>query len=70
MYQNGLTMYDTITSYRPKDPVTREEAAKLVGQLFEVLLFEQVDKGFNCNFTDSTKFDPTLVAHIAKVCQR
>ena len=70
MYENGLTMYNTTTTYRPNDFVTREEAAKLVGQLFEVLRFEQTDKGFNCNFTDSAKFDPTLTAHIAKVCKR
>ncbi|MDR0369797.1 MAG: hypothetical protein LBH96_04775 [Candidatus Peribacteria bacterium] len=30
MYTNGLTMYDTTTSYRPNDFLTREEAAKLI----------------------------------------
>ena len=70
MYENGLTMYDTTSSYRPNDLVTREEAAKLIGQLFEVLVFEQTDKGFNCAFTDAAKFDPTLASHIAQVCKR
>jgi len=68
MYENGLTMYNTIATYRPNDFVTREEAAKLVGQLFEVLRFEKIDKGFNCNFVDRAKFDPTLADHIQKVC--
>ena len=63
-------MYSTTTTYRPDDLVTREEAAKLVGQLFEVLAFPQTDKGFICTFTDSAKFDPTLASHIAKVCKR
>jgi hypothetical protein len=70
MYHNGLTRYDTTSTYRPKDKVTREEAAKLVGQLFEVLQFEQKDKGFNCAFTDTAIFDPTLVSHIMQVCKR
>jgi hypothetical protein len=69
MYQNGLTMYDTSATYRPQDLLTREESAKIVGQLFEVLGFEQTDKGFNCAFTDTAKFDPTLASHIAKVCK-
>jgi hypothetical protein len=69
MYENGLTMYNTVETYRPQDLVTREESAKLVGQLFETLGFEQVDKGFNCAFTDTEQFDPTLAAHIAKVCK-
>jgi hypothetical protein len=69
MYQNGLTMYATSADYRPQDLLTREESAKIVGQLFEVLGFEQTDKGFNCAFTDTAKFDPTLAAHITKVCK-
>ena len=70
MYVNGLTMYDAASTYRPNDSLTREEAAKLMGQLFEVLAFEKSDKGFNCAFADSAKFDPTLAVHIQRVCTR
>lgn len=70
MYTNGLTMYTTTTSYRPNDLLTREEAAKLMWQLFEVLRFEQTNKWLNCLFIDSATFDPSLSAYIQKVCTR
>jgi hypothetical protein len=69
MYTNGLTMYNTALTYRPNDLLTREEAAKLMGQLFDVLAFEKTDKGFNCSFVDSTTFDPSLSVHIQNVCK-
>ncbi|MDR0650478.1 MAG: hypothetical protein LBG59_03590 [Candidatus Peribacteria bacterium] len=70
MYQNGLTMYATSSEYRPSDLLTREESAKIVGQLFEVLGFEKKEKGLNCSFVDASTFDPTLVSHIQDVCRR
>jgi hypothetical protein len=70
MYQNSLTMYATSSDYRPSDFLTREESAKIVGQLFEVLGFEKAEKGFNCSFADRQLFDPTLVSHIQNVCRR
>jgi hypothetical protein len=70
MYENGLTMYSTSTTYRPYDLLTREESAKIVGQLFEVLGFEKEERGFSCDFTDSQQFDPTLSAYIQNVCRR
>ncbi|GHV25012.1 hypothetical protein FACS1894176_02540 [Bacteroidia bacterium] len=70
MYENGLTMYNTTTSYRPKDLVTREESAKLVGQLYEVLQFKQVNRGGDCNFVDANKFNGSLAPFISKTCQR
>jgi hypothetical protein len=70
MYQNGLTMYATSDDYRPSDLLTREESAKIVGQLFEVLGFEKKEGGFNCAFVDAQTFDPTLSSHIQNVCRR
>ncbi|MDR2189707.1 MAG: S-layer homology domain-containing protein [Candidatus Peribacteria bacterium] len=70
MYQNGLTMYATATDYRPSDLLTREESAKIIGQLFEVLGFEKKEKNVNCAFVDAKSFDPTLALHIQKVCKR
>ena len=69
MYMNGLTMYDNSTDFRPYDNLTREEAAKIVGQLYNVLWFPKEDKWFNCNFVDANLFNPTLAEHIYNVCR-
>ena len=69
MYMNGLTMYDNSTDFRPYDNLTREEAAKIVGQLYNVLWFPKEDKWFNCNFVDTNLFNPTLAEHIYNVCR-
>jgi hypothetical protein len=37
MYTNGLTKYDNETDYRSNDYMTREEAAKIIGQAYIVL---------------------------------
>jgi hypothetical protein len=37
MYANGLTQYDNASDYRPDDYLTREEAAKIIGQAYETL---------------------------------
>jgi len=70
MYKNWLTMYDNSTDFRPYDNLTREEAAKIVGQLYNVLWFPKEDKWFNCNFVDTNLFNPTLAEHIYNVCRR
>jgi hypothetical protein len=36
MFGNGLTKYDTQTAYRPYDGLTREEAAKIIGQAYSI----------------------------------
>jgi hypothetical protein len=70
MYENGLTMYDNTITYRPKDLVSREESAKLVGQLYQVLQFEQTKRGGDCNFVDADKFNLSLAPFITKTCER
>ena len=50
MYSNGLTMYDNEIEYRPDDGLLREEAAKIIGQAFIVLGYEQTTKNNNCIF--------------------
>ena len=37
MYKNGLTQYDTLSGYRPQDPLLREEATKIIGQAYDIL---------------------------------
>jgi len=69
MYMNWLTMYDNSEDFRPYDNLTREESAKIVGQLYSVLWFPKEDKWFNCNFVDTNLFNPTLAEHIYNVCR-
>ena len=70
MYMNWLTKYNNTEEFRPYDKLTREESAKMIGQLYSVLWFPKEDKGFNCNFVDTNMFDPTLSEHIYNVCRR
>ncbi len=70
MYDHGLTMYDNEIEYRPEDGLMREEAAKILGQAFVVLGYEQTIKNTNCVFSDNAHMDPTLVNHIADTCKR
>ena len=69
MYMNWLTKYDNAEDFRPYDKLTREESAKMIGQLYSVLWFSKEDKWFNCNFVDTNMFDPTLSEHIYNVCR-
>ena len=70
MYMNWLTKYDNSDEFRPYDSLTREESAKMIGQLYSVLWFPKEDKWFDCNFVDTNMFDPTLAEHIYNVCKR
>ena len=69
MYANWLTKYNNSDEFRPHDNLTREESAKMIGQLYTVLWFPKEDKWFNCNFVDTNMFDPTLSEHIYNVCK-
>ena len=69
MYMNWLTKYNNSEEFRPYDSLTREESAKMIGQLYSVLWFPKEDKWFNCNFVDTNMFDPTLSEHIYNVCR-
>ncbi len=68
MYANGLTQYDTAETYRPADGLTREEAAKIIGEAYRKLGYPTETKNENCSFADADKFDPTLVTNIEDVC--
>ena len=70
MYSNGLTMYDNEIEYRPDDGLLREEAAKIIGQAFIVLGYEQTTKNNNCIFWDSKNINPTLTSYVENTCKR
>lgn len=70
MYANWLTMYNNSGDYRMYDLLTREEAAKIIWQAYNVFgLDTGVVKNNSCTFDDANLFNPTLSAHIANVCQ-
>ena len=70
MYKNWLTKYDNAEEFRPYDNLTREESAKLIWQMYNVLWFSKEDKWFQCSFVDTNMFDPTLAEHIYNTCRR
>lgn len=70
MYENWLTMYSWKTEYRPQDFLTREESAKILGQAYIKLNFENIEKNTECEFIDAELFNPTLKEHIANTCKR
>ncbi|MEI7557366.1 MAG: hypothetical protein WCJ45_00470 [bacterium] len=60
MYENGLTKYENEKDYRADDGLTREEAAKIIGQAYIVLGYTQTTKNNLCTFTDTNEINPTL----------
>lgn len=70
MYENGLTSYGTKTGYRPTDFLTRQEAAKIVGQAYTVLWYVKETKNTNCTFSDFSSVEQTLTDHVQNACAR
>lgn len=70
MHANGLTQYNTPELYRPNDRLTREEAAKIIGEAYRKLGYPTTIKNEDCTFSDAAQFDPTLVINIQDVCKR
>ena len=68
MFNNGLTKYDSLTGYRPDDPLLREEAAKIIGQAYIILGYPREVKNNSCTFSDADSFDPSLAPYIADTC--
>ena len=69
MYANGLTKYDSLSGYRPQDPVLREESAKIIAQAYRILGYPQESKNSQCNFSDEKSFDSSLSGFIADSCK-
>jgi hypothetical protein len=63
-------MYNNETDYRPDDGLLREEAAKIIGQAFVVLGYDQATKNNSCSFLDNEQIDPTLTTHVENTCKR
>jgi len=69
MYNNWLTKYDNEAEYRPNDGLTREEAAKIIWQAYNILWYQQIIKNQSCDFTDWNQFDPSLSWFITDSCK-
>lgn len=70
MYDNELTKYENEIDYRPDDGLTREEAAKIIGQAFIALGYTQSIKNTLCTFSDASTINPTLVEFVTNTCKR
>ncbi|MCF7835306.1 hypothetical protein K9M48_04685 [Candidatus Gracilibacteria bacterium] len=70
MFGNGLTRYNNKTEYRPYDFITREEAAKMIGQAYIIFGYSQEAKNLACTFQDSNIMNPELIPYINNTCQR
>ena len=68
MYNNGLTKYDNLQEYRPDDPLLREEAAKIIGQAYNILWYPKEIKNNECSFSDEAQFDPSLASYVKDTC--
>ena len=69
MYANGLTKYNSLSGYRPQDPVLREESAKIIAQAYRILGYPQESKNSQCSFSDEKNFDSSLSSFIADSCK-
>lgn len=66
MHSEWLTKYDNSADFRPNDLITRGEASKFVNQYAQL---EGLTKSYTqCQFSDISGYDYTLVPHIAEAC--
>ena len=70
MYTNGITKYNTESTYRANDSLTREEFAKMISLAYSGFGYDQTDKGGNCGFIDTGKATTELLPYITSACQR
>ncbi len=66
MYENGLTKYDNLQDFRPNDLITRGEISKFITQYAKLMWFEK--NYTQCDFTDISNYDYTLVPFIKEAC--
>lgn len=70
LHDIGVTRYTDINDYRPFDPISRQEAAKMY-VTFRYALGIQTTASVaeaQCQFTDLINADQTLVPYIQQAC--
>jgi hypothetical protein len=69
MYANGLTKYNTITAFQPKNFITREQAAKFLVMFAKNVMKKTPNTKKKTNFKDITDADPSLKQSIIESSQ-
>jgi hypothetical protein len=70
MFDNGLTSFDTVASFRYNDQITRWEVAKFFNEFAELIGKEKSRASSECQFGDIEGYDYTLVPQILEACER
>jgi hypothetical protein len=68
-HSNGMTKFNTETSFMPTNLLTREQGAKFFAEFARNELWIEPDMSRACNFTDINQADPSLVDAIILSCQ-
>ncbi len=68
-FESWITKFKTIDEFKPYDNVTREQAAKMIGQFALEIMNKKLDETKLCNFIDINNADYSLVPHIIKSCK-
>lgn len=69
MYQNGLTMFNTVKGFEPNTVLSREAAAKFFGVYADQFLNKQESDSFTCNFSDKSEANQGLLSNIMQACR-
>ncbi len=65
--ENGLTTYSHEWDFRPKDSITRGEAAKFVVEFSKLIGIEKIST--DCGFTDTDSYDTSLRPFTVESCE-
>ncbi len=65
----GITKYSDVSSFRPNDSITRQEAAKFYVEYAKAILKKVPDTSKKCNFTDESDMDSSLQSYVVESCQ-
>lgn len=69
LFANGLTKYNTISGFQPKNNITREQAAKFLVMFAKNVMGKKPNTSKKVNFKDIDNADPTLKASIIESSQ-
>lgn len=68
-YDNGLTKFKTVETFRPYEELTREQASKILGVFAQQVMEYTTTSPRNCDFNDVDQADPSLLIHIQASCK-
>ncbi len=68
-YDNWLTRFKTVDTFRPYDELTREQAAKIIWVFAEEVMWQSKTSPRNCVFNDIADADTSLKQNIEDACK-